>query len=316
MDYKKLGTTDLTISPIIFGGNIFGWTLDEKESFAILDAMFDMGIQTLDTADVYSRWAPGNKGGESETIIGKWMKDRNLRNELIICTKVGMDMGQGKIDLSEAHIRKSVEDSLRRLQTDHIDLYYSHKDDETTPPEETLGTYQELIQEGKVRYIGASNFSVERLQSSKKVSEANNLPNYQVVQPEYNLLARETFEGALQDYCLEHQLGVASYFSLASGLLSGKYRNEKDLENSSRTDYVKKHWNADTKKLLMVLEDIANHQQSTAAAVALAWIMQQKGISAPIASATKDSHLQAFKEAIQLQLTEEEIGKLNKMSTR
>ncbi len=315
MQYKKLGTTDLSISPIIFGGNVFGWTLNEKESFAILDLMFDMGIQTIDTADVYSRWAPGNEGGESESILGKWMKERGNRDDLIICTKVGMDMGQGKIDLSKSHIRASVEDSLRRLQTDYIDLYYSHKDDETTTPKETLSVYKELIDEGKVRFVGASNFSVDRLKESEQVATEHGLPKYQVVQPEYNLLSRNSFEGELQSYCQQHQLGVASYFSLASGLLSGKYRNEKDLENSSRTDYVKKHWNADTKKLLMVLEDIANHQQTTSAAIALAWVMHQPGISAPIASATKEEHLQAFKDAIQVELSQDELRKLNEMST-
>ncbi|MAT89510.1 MAG: alcohol dehydrogenase [Flavobacteriaceae bacterium] len=315
MQYKKLGSTDLSISPIIFGGNVFGWTLNEKESFAILDLMFDMGIQTIDTADVYSRWAPGNEGGESESILGKWMKERGNRNDLIICTKVGMDMGQGKIDLSKSHIRASVEDSLRRLQTDYIDLYYSHKDDETTTPKETLSVYQELMDEGKVRFVGASNFSVDRLKESEQIAAEHGLPKYQVVQPEYNLLSRNSFEGELQNYCKQHQLGVASYFSLASGLLSGKYRNEKDLENSSRTDYVKKHWNADTKKLLMVLEDIANHQQTTSAAIALAWVMHQPGISAPIASATKEEHLQAFKDAIQMELSKEELRKLNEMST-
>ena len=309
-----LGETTLKISPLIFGGNVFGWTLSEKESFKILDVIFEMGINCIDTADVYSRWYNNNTGGESETIIGKWMKERGNRKDMIICTKAGMDMGQGGIDISEKHIKKSIDDSLKRLQTDYIDLYYAHKDDEITPPKETLGAFKDLMDAKKVRYIGASNFSAERLRESMLTSRKNELPAYSVFQPEYNLLERTKFEGDIASVCKEFNLGVATYFSLASGLLTGKYTSDKDIENSSRTSYVKKHWNERTKKVIDAVTSIAKKHKVSSAAVALTWILQRPNVTAPIVSATKESHLNAFREALSLELTLRDMETLNNSS--
>ena len=274
-----LGATELKISPIIFGGNVFGWTLNEKESFEMLDAITELGINCIDTADVYSRWVDGNSGGESEKIIGKWMKERGNRDKMIICTKAGMDMGQGGIDISEKHIKKSIDDSLNRLQTDYINLYYAHKDDETTPPEETLGAFKDLIDDKKVQYIGASNFSAERLRKSMVTSRENDLPAYTVFQPEYNLIERSKFEGDIEHVCKEFNLGVATYFSLASGLLTGKYTSEKDIESSSRTSYVKKHWNAKVKNIIDTVSTIAKSHHVSPAAVALTWVLQRPTVT-------------------------------------
>lgn len=244
MKLKKLGSTRLETPPIVFGGNVFGWTLDEKESFKILDELFDKGFHCIDTADVYSRWAKGNEGGESERIIGKWMKDRKRRNEITLATKVGSSMKQGgSKDISKKHILSAVNDSLQRLQTDRIDLYFTHWDDDKTPVEETLSAYQQLIKEGKVRYIGASNLSANRLEDSLKASEENGLPKYEVFQPEYNLLERETFEKKIKSVCEEYNLSVTNYFSLASGFLTGKYRKATDFEGEARKDFVEKYLN-------------------------------------------------------------------------
>ncbi|RFN58092.1 aldo/keto reductase [Marixanthomonas ophiurae] len=314
MKKNPLGNTILKISPIIFGGNVFGWTLNEKESFEMLDAITDLGINCIDTADVYSRWVDGNSGGESEKIIGKWMKERGNRKDIILCTKAGMDMGQGGIDISEKHIKKSIDNSLNRLQTDYVNLYYAHKDDETTPPEETLGAFKDLIAEKKVQYIGASNFSAERLRKSLEVSRVNDLPAYSVFQPEYNLIERSNFEGGIEDICEEVNLGVATYFSLASGLLTGKYTSEKDIENSSRVSYVKKHWNEKTKNIIKTVNSIAKSHKVSPAAVAISWVLHRPAVSAPIVSATKKEHLTAFKEAAILELTITEIETLNNVS--
>jgi len=313
---KKIlfGATELKISPIIFGGNVFGWTLNEKESFEMLDAITELGINCIDTADVYSRWVDGNSGGESERIIGKWMKERGNRDKMIICTKAGMDMGQGGIDISEKHIKQSLNDSLNRLQTDYVDLYYAHKDDETTPPEETLGAFKDLIDEKKVRYIGASNFSAERLRKSMITSREHDLPAYAVFQPEYNLVERSKFEGDIERVCKEFNLGVATYFSLASGLLTGKYTSEKDIENSSRTSYVKKHRNEKVKNIIDTVMNIAKSHHVSPAAVAIAWVLHNPSVTAPIASATKKEHLTAFKEAATLDLTVSEKETLNNIS--
>ena len=313
---KKIlfGATELKISPIIFGGNVFGWTLNEKESFEMLDAITELGINCIDTADVYSRWVDGNSGGESERIIGKWMKERGNRDKMIICTKAGMDMGQGGIDISEKHIKQSLNDSLNRLQTDYVDLYYAHKDDETTPPEETLGAFKDLIDEKKVRYIGASNFSAERLRKSMITSREHDLPAYAVFQPEYNLVERSKFEGDIERVCKEFNLGVATYFSLASGLLTGKYTSEKDIENSSRTSYVKKHRNEKVKNIIDTVMNIAKSHPVSPAAVAIAWVLHNPSVTAPIASATKKEHLTAFKEAATLDLTVSEKETLNNIS--
>lgn len=307
----KLGTTGLHSAPLLFGGNVFGWTLNEQESFEILDAMFEMGINCIDTADVYSRWYPGNKGGESETIIGKWMKARGNRDKIIICTKTGMDIGQGGIDISEKHILKSIDASLERLQTSYVDLYYAHKDDDKTPPSETLGAFKKIIDQGKVRAIGASNFSTERLQQSLQLSDETLLPKYAVYQPEYNLLVRDHFSQATQKLCKDHNLATVTYFSLASGLLTGKYTSETDLDASSRTDYVKKHWNEHTKNALTILQTIAKAHQTSQAAVSLAWLLHQPQVTAPIVSATKTAHLKAFGDAVTLKFSPSELDTLN-----
>ncbi|PVW15648.1 aldo/keto reductase [Marixanthomonas spongiae] len=309
-----LGNTQLKISPIIFGGNVFGWTLNEKESFKMLDAIFELGINCIDTADVYSRWYNGNTGGESEKIIGKWMKERGNRDMMVICTKAGMDMGQGGIDISEKHLKKSIDDSLNRLQTDYVDLYYAHKDDESTPPEETLGTFKKLINEKRVRYIGASNFSSERLRQSLLVAEENGLPAYTVYQPEYNLVERSKLEGAIEEVCNDFNLGVATYFSLASGLLTGKYNSQEAVENSSRTDYVKKHWNQKTRSIIHAVTEIAKNHSVSPAAVSLAWLLQNPRVTAPIVSATKKEHLDAFAQAVNLELSNSEMETLNNIS--
>ncbi|MGY8914289.1 MAG: aldo/keto reductase [Flavobacteriales bacterium] len=313
---KKLGNTDLNCPPIVFGGNVFGWTANEKESFDLMDRLLDMGINMIDSADVYSRWAEGNSGGESESIIGKYMKDRGNRHELTITTKVGSSMQQGgDKDISKTHIFKAVEDSLRRLQTDHIDLYFTHWDDNKTPVEETLEAYEKLIDQGKVRYIGASNLSPERLQASLNAAENSNLPKYEVFQPEYSLMVRDKFEGDIREICEKNNLGVTSYFSLASGFLTGKYSSVEDIKGTSREPFLKDYFNDRGKTVLKALKDISDHHNISQAAVALKWIMQRPGITAPIVSATKPDHLKSFEEAMNTTLSDEEIKNLDQASS-
>ncbi|GAA4322494.1 aldo/keto reductase [Pontixanthobacter gangjinensis] len=315
MEKKQLGNTDLYTSPIIFGGNVFGWTVNEKQSFDLLDKILDMGINHIDTADVYSRWAEGNSGGESETIIGKYFQDRGGRDKHIIATKVGSSMQQGgDKDISKKHIMKAVEDSLKRLQTDYIDLYYTHWDDNKTPVEETLGAYQQLIKEGKVRYIGASNLSEDRLQDSLDASKNEGLPKYEVFQPEYSLVKRDKFENGIRKICMENNLGVASYFSLASGFLTGKYNSKDDVEGSSREMFLKDYFDERGKKILKALKDISDHRNISQAGIALRWIMERPGTTAPIASVTKSGHLQSFREAMENELSKEEMENLNQAS--
>ena len=311
---KKLGNTDLQTAPIVFGGNVFGWTLNEKESFRILDEFVDAGFNTIDTANVYSRWVPGNEGGESETIIGKWMKERGNRDKVTVITKVGSDMGQGHRDLSEKHIMEAVEDSLRRLQTDAIDLYLSHWDDENTPVEETLGAYGKLIKAGKVRFIGASNLPPERLKESLNVSMQNGLPRYEVFQPEYNLFDRQGFEEGVAPICREEGLGVITYFSLAKGFLSGKYRSKDDLGKSVRGGGVEGYLNERGFRILKALDELAAKHEVSQAAVALAWLIHQPDVTAPIASATKSNHMKAFTEAVQMKPEPEDMQLLEKAS--
>ena len=310
MQQKKLGTTGLEISPIVFGGNVFGWTLDEKESFSILDKVFEKGFTTIDTADSYSHWVPGNKGGESETIIGNWLKERGNRDEIVLATKVGSNPGKEGRNVSKEYILKAAEDSLRRLKTDYIDLYFTHWDNENTPVEETLEAYQKLIQQGKVRHIGASNLSPERISASLKVSHKGNLPKYEVLQPEYNLIEKSKFEEQLKPIAENNDLGVLTYFSLASGFLTGKYRNREDLKGG-RKEMVKKYFDEKGLETLKTLDTIAKNHEVSNAAVALRWLMQRPAVTAPIASATKADHLEAFEEAIKIQLTQEEMDKLS-----
>lgn len=314
MEKRTLGKTDLTIAPIVFGGNVFGWTIDEQKSFEILDHFVESGFNFIDTADVYSTWVPGNKGGESETIIGNWLKKTNKRQEIIIATKVGSDMGQGK-SLKKDYIINAVEHSLSRLQTDYIDLYFSHFDDETTPVDETLGAYESLIMAGKVRWLGASNFSADRLKESLLFSANNNIPRYEVYQPGYNLFDREEFEQSHEKICLDHGLGVITYYSLASGFLTGKYRSEDDLKKSQRGGGVKKFLTERGFKILDALDKVAETHGVEQASVALAWLLQRPSFTAPIASVTDLSQLKSFTEAANLKLTPEDISLLDQASS-
>ena len=314
MRKRRLGNTDLYTAPIIFGGNVFGWTATEKESFELLDRFLDLGFNMIDTADVYSRWAEGNPGGESESIIGKYVKSRKNRHKLCIATKVGSSMKQGgNSNLSKSYIIKAVDDSLRRLQTDHIDLYFTHKDDKETPVEETLEAYQKLIDQGKVRYIGASNLSAGRLKESLNISEKQNLPKYRVFQPEYSLVKRDSFEGELKDICMKNELGVTSYFSLASGFLTGKYSSLEDIKDSPREQFLKSYFNDQGSRILKCLEDMSNEKNVSPSAIALRWLIQQPEITAPIASGSKTSHLKSFKEAVQIELSPEEMQSLTRI---
>lgn len=312
MQLKQLGTTDLRIPPIVFGGNVFGWTLDEAASQQMLDDLHQRGFTAIDTADAYSRWVPGNSGGESETIIGRWLAGRTDRDAITLITKVGYDMGQGQQDLSAAYIAKACEDSLRRLQTDHIDLYFSHFDDERTQPEETLRAYEKLIQAGKVRNIGASNFSVARIEASMAVSQRQGLPAYRVLQPEYNLFARRQFEQELAPVAQQHQLAVITYYTLASGFLSGKYKSAADLNQSPRGSGVEKYiGSARGQALLRALEQVSQRHGVEPAAVAIAWVIGNPKVSAPIVSATKAKHLDAFEQAVRLELSAADLRQLD-----
>ena len=314
MDKRQLGKSGIYVAPLTLGGNVFGWTIDEKRSFEILDAFTASGLNFIDTADVYSRWVPGNKGGESETIIGKWMKQRKNRDKIVIATKVGSDMGQGKKDLSKKHIFQAVEDSLNRLQTDYIDLYQTHWDDESTPLVETLEAYDQLVKDGKVKVIGASNLSPARLKASLEASYQHELPMYQTFQPEYNLYTREDFEKEMEGICLEHHIGVINYYSLASGFLTGKYRSESDLHKSARGAGIKRYLNERGYKILDALDEVSLRYSSTPASVSLAWLMARPSIVAPIASATSIDQLEALVEATELQLSDEAIDLLNEAS--
>jgi aryl-alcohol dehydrogenase-like predicted oxidoreductase len=313
MKKRTLGKTDLNIAPIVFGGNVFGWTTDEKKSFEILDQFVESGFNFIDTADAYSRWVPGNNGGESETIIGKWLKKQHKRHDIIIATKVGADMGQGK-SLKKDYIINEVEHSLSRLQTDYIDLYFSHFDDESTPVEETLGAYETLIKAGKVRWIGASNFSADRLKESLLYSTEHSLPRYEVYQPGYNLYDRENFEQEHEKICLDYGLGVVSYYSLSSGFLTGKYRSEDDLNKSQRGEGIKKFLDERGFKILAALDEVAEKHHAEPASVALAWLIYRPSITAPIASVTDLNQLKSFTEAANLKLSPEDISLLDKAS--
>ncbi|MBB3234380.1 aldo/keto reductase [Phyllobacterium endophyticum] len=315
MEKRRLGRKDIHIAPLVFGGNVFGWTADKKTSFELLDRFTDAGFNAIDTADAYSRWAPGNEGGESETIIGEWIKSRNARDKVVVITKVGSDMGQGKKDLSAAYIAKAVEASLKRLQIDAIDLYLSHWHDPDTPYEETLGAYQKLLREGKIKSIGASNFDADQLRAAIDVSETKDLPRYNVLQPQYNLYDRGEFDGRLRELCIAENIGVITYFSLARGFLSGKYRSEADLNKSPRGDGIKEYLNPRGFRILAALDAVSARHNAKQAEVALAWIMQRRGVTAPIASATSLQQLESLIRAAALRLDNDDVAELDKAST-
>jgi aryl-alcohol dehydrogenase-like predicted oxidoreductase len=304
----------MEIFPLVLGGNVFGWTVDETASFKLLDAAFALGINCIDTADMYSRWVPGHQGGESEVIIGKWMKSRGNRDKVIVATKVGMEMGSGKKGLSRAYILKAAEDSLARLQTDYIDLYQSHEDDAGTPMDETLGTYEQLVKQGKVRAIGASNFNGDRLGEALKVSMQHDYPVYQCLQPHYNLMERADYEKDLEPICMKSGLGVIPYFPLAAGFLSGKYRTEADLNKSRRGPGLKKYLSERGMRILDALDTVAVETSTSAATVALAWLMARPSVTAPIASATAVDQLESLLAATRLKLNPGQISALNTAS--
>ncbi len=315
MELRRLGRTDLSIAPLVFGGNVFGWTADERTSFALLDAFFDAGFNAVDTADVYSSWVPGNQGGESETIIGKWLKQSgHPRDRAVIITKVGSELGPGRKGLSRRWILQAVEDSLKRLQTDYIDLYLSHWPDPDTPYEEMLAAYETLLSQGKVRAIGASNLDAGQLRDALDVAAAKRLPRYDVLQPEYNLYDRASYDGALRNLCIAEEIGVITYFSLARGFLSGKYRSHTDLEGSARGGGVEKYLDGRGMRILGVLDEIAEETGAKQAEIALAWIIARNGVTAPIASATNLYQLASLVRSAELKLSEEAIGKLNDVS--
>jgi aryl-alcohol dehydrogenase-like predicted oxidoreductase len=314
MEKRELGNSGLSTAPLVFGGNVFGWTVKGNDNALLLDAFLDAGFNAVDTADVYSVWVPGNKGGESETEIGKWLKKSGKRDKVIIATKVGGELSKDKKGLKKDYIIKAAEDSLIRLQTDYIDLYQSHYDDASTPVEETMRAYDQLIKEGKVRAIGASNVSVERIHESLKVSREKGLAAYQTLQPEYNLFDREQYETATEPFVKEQNLGVISYFSLASGFLSGKYRSVDDLKDSSRAGMVKKYLNERGFRILKALDEVATQYNSKPAAIALAWLIARPSVTAPIVSATSISQLHELTKAATLQLNAEAIEALNTAS--
>jgi aryl-alcohol dehydrogenase-like predicted oxidoreductase len=315
MQLRKLGRSALQVTPLCLGGNVFGWTATEAASFAVLDALLDAGLNFIDTADVYSAWVPGHRGGESETVIGNWLKRRQRRDDVVIATKVGMQMAPDRKGLSAAHITRSLEGSLRRLQTDHIDLYFSHCDDSNVPLEETLGTYQKLIDAGKIRAIGASNYTAPRLAQALEVSRKSALPRYEVLQPHYNLYARSEYESELEPLCLKEQIGVVTYFALASGFLTGKYRTAADAAKSKRgKGVVEKFLNARGLKILAALDEVAKRHRSSPASVALAWQIARPSITAPIASATTVEQLNQLAAATRLSLDASDIEQLNAAS--
>jgi aryl-alcohol dehydrogenase-like predicted oxidoreductase len=313
MEKRKLGNTSLEFAPIAFGGNVFGWTADEATSHKLLDAFVDSGFSFVDTADVYSRWYPGNKGGESEAIIGTWLKKNPAKRDKVqIATKCGMVPAEGA--LKRDFIKWSVDESLKRLNTDRIDLFQSHKDDKTTPLEETLSTYGELVKAGKLRFIGASNYDAPRLAEAAKISKEKGLPRYESLQPHYNLMERGLFEGDLENECLKEGIGVIPYYSLASGFLSGKYRSEADVGDAKRGAGVKKYINPKGLAVLDALDAAAKKHNSNSVQVALAWLMQRKSITAPIVSATSLQQLKDLTASPNVKLDAADVAAIDKAS--
>ena len=314
MQKRRLGKSGLEIQPLMFGGNVLGWTADEAMSFKLLDGFVGAGLDAIDTADVYSKWAPGNKGGESEAILGKWLKARGRRDKVVIATKAGNEMAPDKKGLSKAYILKAAEDSLKRLQTDYIDLYQSHVDDPATPVDETLSAYQKLIEQGKVRAIGCSNFTPARLAEALAASSAKTLPRYESLQPHYNLYERAGFEAELEPLCLKEKVGVIPYYSLASGFLTGKYRSEADFGKSPRGARAKSYLNERGLRILKALDEVAARTKSKPGQVALAWLMARPSITAPIASATNMAQLEDLVGSTRLKLDKDAVKQLDTAS--
>ena len=314
MEPRKLGNSGLEVGPLAFGGNVFGWTADDAQSFRLLDAFVDSGLNLVDTADVYSTWVPGHSGGESESVMGRWFKQSGKRDRVVLATKLGKPMGDGKKGLSRAYMQQAVEDSLRRLQTDYIDLYQSHEDDPNTPLEETMAAFGELMQQGKVRAIGASNYKAPRLAEALEVSKKNHLPRYESLQPLYNLYDRAAYEDELEPLCRKEGLGVISYFSLGSGFLSGKYRSQKDLSDRARKGMVSKYMNERGMRILDALDQVARQRNSTSARVALAWLIAKPTITAPLVSATSLEQWRDIEQATKLELTKSDMQHLNEAS--
>ena len=314
MQTRELGRSGLKVSSLCFGGNVFGWTADEATSFRLLDAMLATGVNFVDTADSYSTWVAGHQGGESEAVIGKWLKKSGNRSRLVLATKVGSDMGGNKKGLAKAYILREVEDSLRRLQTDHIDLYQTHRPDIGTPEEETLSAYAQLVQQGKVRAIGTSNYTAEQLKNALKISREHSWPRYECLQPNYNLYDRADFERHTEPICLEEKIGVIPYFSLAAGFLTGKYRSEADLAQRARGAFVKKYMNDRGFTILAALDEVAREHEVKPAQIAIAWLMARPSITAPIVSATSVEQWNEIVKAAELKLTGSDLKRLNAAS--
>jgi aryl-alcohol dehydrogenase-like predicted oxidoreductase len=314
---RPLGRTGFAIAPLVLGTNVFGWTVDERTAFAVLDAFVDAGFDAIDTADSYSRWAPGNQGGESESVIGRWLaRGRTKRDRVHVLTKVGSVMPgtDGKKTLAKAWIRRAVDDSLRRLRVDVIDLYQAHWPDTETPIDETLSAFAELLDAGKVRAIGASNLDATQLADALRVADERGLPRYATLQPRYNLYDRGEYEGPLRDLCIREGLGVITYYGLASGFLSGKYRSEADLAKSARGTAVARYLDARGRRILSALDEVGARHEAPPAEVALAWLMQREGVTAPIASATSVEQLRSLLHAAELQLTADDVAALDAAS--
>jgi len=313
MRLRRLGTTDLEIAPLVLGGNVFGWTADKAASFAILDAFLEAGFNAIDTADVYNRFAPGLKGGESETVIGEWMKDRGVRARIVLITKGGLEMGAGMAGLGREYLPRACEASLRRLQTDYIDVYMAHRADPQVPVEETLLTLGKLAELGKIRYAGCSNYTPDELLAALAAS-ARGLARYQLVEPHYNLIERSQYEGRLESICLDHGLGVIAYYALAGGFLTGKYRSRESLAGSPRIRTLSEYLNPRGLRLLDVLDAVAARRGATPAQIALAWLMARPSVAAPIASATSTGQLAEILKSIHLELTNEDLATLDSLA--
>jgi aryl-alcohol dehydrogenase-like predicted oxidoreductase len=314
LELRELGRSGLKIAPLVLGTNVFGWTVDEKTSFDLLDRFVDAGLNALDTADVYSTWGPGNQGGEAETIIGNWMKARGARSRVMLATKVGMDMGGGKKGLKASYIKEEVEASLRRLQTDRIDLYFAHQDDPDVPLDETLEAFDRLVKAGKVGAIGASNYEAPRLTEALDSSAAKGIARFEVLQPHYNLYDRMAYEVALEEVVQQQGLGVVTYFSLAKGFLTGKYRSEADLSQSVRGHGMGANFDSRGMRVLAALDDVANDTGATPAQISLAWLIARPSVTAPITSATRIAQLDELIGAVHMTLSEAAIEHLNHAS--